>query len=326
MSFLKNFLRNPLSQKKITKNRLRIYGQSVIEIITGKNGSGQYDMLISRLTNSYIKFFGKISGELTDLAIQKAKTTIVNNIILQFEQKVHKDYFLIGSKYEEGSPEFIEFFPNGKSEYDGISKTMFESIIIRFIAALTTYQGGVITPALLAEYEAIQDNYVAAHAIQSQKKSDVSTNREEGKVARTTFENDLFFAILNITAEFVETRNVIKEYFKVNLLFSPAHQPDDDTEDEEFSVILATLETKDSGLTNIAGKKARFINVSEAKVLIYTVANLENLDPSPTAITLDPDAEIEILLSELGAPDYPYLILRNLSDELEAEVVIEWVE
>ena len=260
------------------------------------------------------------------MAIQKAKTLIVDNIILQFVQKVHKDYFVIGSKYEKDSPEFIEFFPNGLDEYNDISKTNFEVIIKHFIQCLTTYQGGVITPAMLADYQANSANYESAHAIQSQKKSDVSAARESGKIVRIDFEDDLYFALLSITAEFVTTPTVIKEYFKVNLLYPPSHQPDDDNDEEDFSVILDPLETKDSGLTNIVGKTARFINVSEAKVLIYTVANLDHLDPSPTAITLEPDAEIEILLSEIGASDNPYLILRNMSDEIEAEVVIEWVE
>ena len=326
MSFLKHFLSNPFRQKRITKNRLRIYGQSVIEIITGKNTAGKYDSLISRLTASYIDFFGHVSGELTDMAIQKAKTLIVDNIILQFEQKVHQDYFVIGSKYEKDSPEFIEFFPNGLSEYDKITKTDFEAIIARMIAAVTTYQGGVITNEMKEDYQAILDNYVAAHAVQSQKKSDVSTDREEGKVARTKFEDDLFFALLTITAEFVATLNVIKEYFKVNLLFSPAHQSDDEPDDDEFSVVLNPSETKDSGLTNIVGKTARFINVTGARVLIYTVASLDNLDPPADALTLEAEAEVEILLAEIGAADNNYLIIRNLSDEMEAEVIIEWVE
>ena len=326
MSFLIHFLRNPFRQRRITKFRLRVYGQSVIEIITGKNTAGQYNSLITRLTASYIDFFGKISGELTDLAIQKAKTLIVDNIILQFEQKVHQDYFVIGSKYNEDSPEFIEFYPNGMTEYNHINKTNFEMIIARFIAAVTTYQGGVITPDMLSEYEAIRENYVAAHAVQSQKKSDVSSDREGGKVARTKFENDLFFALLTITAEFVETLNVIKEYFQVNLLFRPSDQSDDEPDDDEFSVLLDLSETKDSGLTNIVGKTARFTNVTAARVLIYTLASLDNLDPPDNALTLEAEAEVEIALAEIGDAGNNYLILRNLSDEMEAEVIIEWVE
>jgi hypothetical protein len=298
----------------------------VIEILTAKNTTGQYDTLISALTNAYIAFFGKLTGEITDLAIQKAKTMIVDNIMRQFEDKVHRDYMVIGSKYYKDTAEFIEFFPNGLDEYSKITKSSFEGIITRFIAALTSHQGGVITALMLADYTAIKNNYVSAHALQSDKKSDVATNRIEGKLKRVDMENELYLALLTITSEFYTTPEVIKEYFKTDLLYPHTHHAEDETEDEEFSVTLEPLQTKDSGLTNITGKKALFTNISEAKAQVYTVASLDDLEPGAMAKTLEPDDELEILISALGDATNPFLIIRNLSDELEAEVVIEWID
>jgi hypothetical protein len=326
MNILKNILRNIFRRKRITKTRLRACGQNHIEVLNGKNDAGQFDTMISQTTDTYIKFFGKLTGEASDLAIQKAKTQIVDSIMLQFEKKVRRDYPLITSKYFNDTPEYTEFFPGGLTEFNRITKEKFEIICNRFLGTLNTYQGGVLTPQMVTDYTAIRDNYVSAHAVQTDKKSDVKTFRLEGKVARLAFENQLYKNLHNLAAMYCETPELVYEFFDTTLLFPHTHHEDDDTIDEEFSVELQTHETKNSGLTNIVGKKARFINLTDAKVLIWTVASLDNLEPSATALTLDADGEVEVLLSELGGPDFPFLILRNLSDELEAEVVIEWVE
>ena len=326
MNILKNILRNIFRRKRITKTRLRVFGQNHIETLNGKNDAGQFDTIITETTDVYIKFFGKLTGEASDLAIQKAKTQIVDTIMMQFEKKVRRDYPLITSKYFNDTPEYTEFFPYGLTEFNRITKEKFEIICNRFLGTLTTYQGGVLTPQMVIDYKAIHDNYVSAHAVQTDKKADVKTFRLEGKEVRIKFENQLYKNLHTLAAMFCENPDMVYEFFDTTLLFPRTQHEDDDNGGDEYSAVLEPSETKDSGLTNIVGKTARFINVGESQVMVYTVASLDNLDPSPTAKTLEPDDEVEIPLSELGAPDFPYLILRNLSDTLEAEVIIEWVE
>ena len=95
--------------------------------------------------------------------------------------------------------------------------------------------------------------------------------------------------------------------------------------DDDFSVKLAANETKNTGLTNIIGKKARFVSMKGGRVKIYTVASLDNLTQSPQSVTLEADGDFVYSMTELGSPTNAYLILCNMTNE-EAEIIIEWVD
>ena len=320
MKILKPVLTNPFRRKRITNKRLRIFTEAVIQVLTEKNDAGQYDTLISALTAVYILFYGKLSTSENELTTQKSKTMVVNNIRRQFELKVHRDQMVVGSKYFKDTPEYAVFFPNGLSEYNQISKLNFEIIMDRFIAAVTTYQGGVITPQMLTDYNAIKTNYIAAFNVQAAKKADVKITKAEANTVRTTLEDQLYFTLLTLTAIFHTDTDVVNSYFDTTLLF-PAHHSEVD-----YIVVVPPHEAKDSGLTNIVGRKARFTNISLARGQVYTSSAIDKLEPNSRAIIVEPEGEQEEFIVDLGDIGDAYIIIRNLSDTDDLEMVIDWID
>ena len=318
-TYYKNFFHN----EKITNLRLGIGGNANIQILILKNNAGEYDTMISDSTAKHIAFVANISGGISDLNTQKAKTSIVNNIITQFEQKVHRDFPVIMSKYYKDTTEYAEFFPFGLTEFNRITKEKFENLCARFLGTLTTYQGGLITAQMVTDITAMHTNFIAAQNLQTQKKADVKTDRIEGNLDRVPFENQLYKNFHTLAAKFSDNPEKVEEFFDMKLFFPVSKHGE-----EPYSVSVDPGKTADSGLTNIVGKTGHFFNNSEGKVEIYTVADLIHLDPLPGQNTLimDSGEEADAILSDIGASNNPYLIIRNLSDSTVAIVVIELVE
>jgi len=323
MDLLSNILRNPYRRETITGTRLYNHGINHVEILTGKNGDGQFDSMISETTAVIVDFAENITGEASDIIKQKAKTSILDNTKLQFEMKVHRDYPIIMSKYFKDTTEFKEFFPYGLNEFNKITKEKFTIISGRYLETLTTYQGGLITAQMITDITAIRNNYISARALQTDKKADLKSDRLEAKVDRVPLEDQLFKNIHTLTAMHYQHPELVYEYFDMTLLFPHTH-----AKAEPYTVTVPAGRAVDSGLTNIVGKTARFKNNGVGPIMIYTVADLNHLEPvdSHRAFIMQSDEETEKLISDIGSPNDPYLIIRNLSDLTEAVVAIEWVE
>ena len=317
-----HYLKNIFDRDTITNLRLANGGNAHIQILIKKNVNGEYDVIISDTTALHIDLLANITEGLSDINIQKAKTAIVDNIELQFDDKVHRLFPVIMSKYYKDTTEFKEFFPFGLTEYNKIPREQFANISGRFLGTLTTYQGGVITAQMVTDVTAIRNNFIAARNLQEVKKSDVKTDRLEGNVARVPFQNQLYKNFHTLAAKFSDHPELVEEYFDMKLFF-----PKSQHGTEPYTVTVLAGKTADSGLTNIVGKTARFKAI-QGPVMIYTVPDLNHLDPvdSQRAFIMQTDDEAEKLISDIGGLNDPYLVIRNLSDLTEAVVEIEWVD
>ncbi len=325
MDILHFILRNIFRNKRITKKRLRVFGLSVINALIAKNTEGQFDTLIAALQAIFAELNKYVVEQDTHLAQQKGRTSFLDGIVTLFEQKIHRDYMVIGSKYYKDKPEYLEFFPLGLDEYNKISREDFEILITRIITGLTTNQGGVLTAQMVTDYTTIKTNYLNGLASQTEKKVTVKSDRDLGNLARVSFEDQLYFTLLTLAAMNFQNPQVVREFFDTSILFPHTHKPMEDNTDDEFSVVVAPEEVKDSGLTNIVGKTARFINNSDGIAQIGTTASLDNMEPQTTFITVLPDDDAEVEIATLHNPTDPFLIIRNLSTTAELELIIEWI-
>ena len=325
MDILKYILRNIFRSKRITKKRLRVFGLSVINALIAKNTEGQYDTLIAALQAIFADLNQYVVGQDTHLAQQKGRTSFLDGIVTLFEQKIHRDYMVISSKFYKDKPEYLEFFPEGLTEFNKISREDFELLISRIIEGLTTYQGGVLTAQMVTDYTTIKTNYLNGLSSQTAKKVTVKSDKDLGNIARVAFEDQLYFTLLTLAALNFQNPQVVREFFDTSILFPHTHKPMEDNTDDEFSVVVAPEEVKDSGLTNIVGKTARFINNSNGIAQIGTTASLDDMEAKPTFITVLPDDEAEVEIATLHNPTDPFLIIRNLSTTDELELIIEWI-
>jgi len=305
------YLRNFYSVEQIIDMRLSLHVQDFLDRIIARN-NGQYDTIISDTTAAYTTFFGYVSGESTDQAIQKGKTLLVDNIVNQFEQKVHRDYSVITTSFYKDTPEYLEFFPHGLTEYNNISRGNTEILMNRLITAITNHQSGGINPAMLLAYQGIRTNYLAAHTAQTSQKSNVSTDKIAGEQARKALEEIMFANIHTLAASFAADISQVKEFFNTSLLYYHGHEGQSELGVPHI-IPLAENEMRNSGLSGIVGLSARIINPGPGKLKVFTVSSLQNITIPSQAVNIDAFGDITVELSKIGdKPDNKYLIIVNL--------------
>jgi len=316
------YLRNFYNSELITSPRFALHVQDFLDRTTSRNLNGQFDIILANTTPAYVNFFNLISGESTDKAIQKGKTMLVDNIVDQFKKKVQRDYPVITSVFYKDTPEYKEFFPNGLTEYDNITRANTEILMNRMIAAITNHQSGGINPTMLAAYNGIRTSYQSSHTAQAGKKSDVTTDKTQGGQARKALEQIMFANIHTLAAQFAADISQVKEFFNTSLLYYVGHEGQSELGVPHI-IPLAENEMRNSGLSGIAGLSARIINPGPGKLKVFTVSSLQNITIPPQAVTIDAFGDITVDLTEIGdKPDNKYLIIVNL-DSITCSASVE---
>ena len=312
----------PYEDERITDDRITDFVTDHIAKLEANNADHVFDTVIAETMAVFTQFNSKKVSKSETRAEQAASTITVDEYQKQYVELVRRTVGRVSSTYLKGTAVYKEFFPKPLTYYTNPRRPLIGEQIDHFITRLVAHPE--LGHDLHDAFTALKVSFGEARHAQESHKGSVKALIVGASEERKALNLQLFDNLLTIAKRYKGKPEYLKVFFDPSKLLHRAMAHQDD-ETNEFTVVLAPGETKNTGLTGIVGKKARFVNLSEVAVKVYTVASLDNLEPDARAITLDADGDMEYDIASLGAPANPYLILRNLGSE-EAEVVIDWVE
>lgn len=187
---LTTLFKNHFDSSKISDEKLKVFSEDHIQRISVNNGSGLFTAIINDTVAAHTAYFGNITGEATNKAIQKSRTASVDNVISTFKEEVSRKEGHIKSLFGKDSVTYIEFFPRGISEYGSATKANVETLINRVVNVANTHSSEVGSDFINA-FTNIQTNYTAARNAQLSKIGEVKANKTTTRTTRAALEIQL---------------------------------------------------------------------------------------------------------------------------------------
>lgn len=140
-----NFFRNHFDTKNISDDRLNKY---TVEHVERLAAVARFASLATATLSAHGAYFGAISDEATNAAIQKAFTKAMTDKLTEFITLLGQHEGAIRSKWGEGSTEYIRFFPGGLTEYRRATLANIDEKLTRIEKAFTDLGSG-LDPAVV---------------------------------------------------------------------------------------------------------------------------------------------------------------------------------
>jgi hypothetical protein len=214
---------------RITPTYLERHADDVIAKITKGNTGGIFNTVLNPLVAAMIPFKAELGDVDTSVNILLGKTQTVDGFIGNFITFMKDNYINIAGKLNgDKTAAFLEFYPNGKTEYIQITKTKMPTITARLNTAATN-NATALGATLTAQLQAFKAQWVAVRDKQLEGKATLKSNREERSGARITVENCLLAVVRFVANKYPSDVEKCMTFFNFNLLFGVYHTGDKGT-------------------------------------------------------------------------------------------------
>ena len=187
---LRTVFKNHFDTRAISDDDLKKFTEDHLARITA-NDPGTFTGIIASVGATYAAYFGAITNEDTDRAVQQSLTIRVDMAAEAFKDFVSRREGAVRDAFGEGGPEYQEFFPNGKSEYTRADRANIEQLMARFADAAAIHAAALPT-GFAAQVAALRTTYMGYRTDQLGKKGKVgdaistsATTRDALEVALT---------------------------------------------------------------------------------------------------------------------------------------------
>ena len=223
---------NIFDDERITPNYVARFADDVIAKLTENNATNAYNTVLLPLSTAVTPFRRELGEVDTTLNVQVGKTLTVDTFIATFKIFMNTKYISIAAALDgDKTPAFLEFYPNGKTEYNRVTKTKMPTIMERLRVAARKYDARLGAP-LSNDLQALQSTWDSLRTSQLQEKAALKTNRADRSVARIAVEMALLKTIHFIADKFPGDVARCKSFFDFNLLFGARHMSLEDPEPE----------------------------------------------------------------------------------------------
>ncbi len=306
-------------EKAIIDSRILNYTDEEVFAMEANNTNHQFDGIIAPTKTASLKLRVKVKAKKDTKADQFGSTITVDEYEATYVANVHRVVSNVSFLYPKRSATYKVFFPEDLVYYTRPLRDLIGDQIDHFIAKYTLHPE--LGTEMLDAFTDLKAAFDPARTTQRGLIADVGALITATSIERSTLNLQLQSNLFIIADIYKGQPEMANRFFKQHLLY-PYHV--DHTHDE-FIIPLLADETKNTGLTNIVGKKARFVLKKGSAVRIYTVASLDDMEPGDEFADLVAEDDMIYKMEQIGVDTNPYLIVRNMNAD-EAELIIKWEE
>lgn len=202
---------------QISRERLKDFTESHIARLTANNPAGIFTTILMNITTAYNSYFGDLSSESLNLAVQEGKTIAMENSKLALLKNISENEGLISYTYRNNPETYEEFYPQGVDEYYQADLPTLETISERYRLVMVNHAGDF--PATFSgAYYLVQGAYVANRAAQTTAKGNVDSERSDLATSRPALALQLTKNLLTISLEYVGDESKAAVYFDQSIL------------------------------------------------------------------------------------------------------------
>ncbi len=214
---LLTFFKNHFDSDRISNDNMVKFTQSHIQRLTANNPANIYDTLIADTTTAFTTFGSILSEEDTSFSTQQALTLQVDDLFEEFKSMVSQKEGLVRATWGKVSPQYIEFFPSGLTEYANATKANIEILMQRVVVKATKYETEIGTP-FLTLFTDLQTNYVAARTAQLAGIGDVAGDKTSVHETRLALATQLMTNLLTIAVNHIGDPDRGMDYFDQSII------------------------------------------------------------------------------------------------------------
>lgn len=255
--------------ERLSRERLKDFTEDHIQRLNASNPGGIFTAILTAVTTAYNNYFGDLSSESLNIAVQKGKTQAMNESRTALLKNLSDNEKLIAFTYRSNQPVYLEFYPQGLSEYYDADLPTLETISERYKTVLGNHAAD-FAPAFVTEYNTLQGTYVSNRSAQQAAMGSVSGERSDLSGTKNALALQLTTNLLTIALQYVGNESKCEVYFNQAIL----------------NAAFAESERKVAG--NIDGNETLnvFDNVTKPEVEIL----VKNTGSVPLNIFFMPDA------------------------------------
>ena len=220
---IEKLLANFFDKKNISRSHLLTYSKDHLQRLITANTNHQYDDIIAFLTPLVTNFELEIGNEDTSINLRKGQTKSVEQLTIDFgntlsdlEGGISK---ILGGRKSIG---YLEFFPNGLTEYNRPGREDMDLFTNRISKAATKY-ATLLGLDITAELKALKTDFNTARTSQVTTIAEVSVNRTAISSNQLALELGLSNSIHSIGLLFPGNYTGCIGLFNENLLYPVTH-------------------------------------------------------------------------------------------------------
>jgi hypothetical protein len=221
---LRNFFEIAFDAPDISDDKLRKFSEVHLRKLTANNGDHSLDSLVADTTAAHTSFFGAITDEDTHTAVRQGLTQAMNKAIADFKERVSRREGMIRDVWGKAAPEYLEFFPQGLSEYSGATLANVETLMTRMVNASTAHKDQ-LGQAFVDVFVGLKKAYVDARTAQLDKQAAVLGSKTEAAEGRAALERQLMVNVLTLALKFLGDPDRGLDFFDQSIIRSPQATP-----------------------------------------------------------------------------------------------------
>jgi len=219
MKNLDTFFKGVFDVKENSDVGLLNFTQNHIENLVENNEDRKYDSLIEDTSYLYQRFLFAYEQKQKVNVTKKAQTTEVNMLLEQCKEHIRKLSAFIQAFHSKESEIYKSFFPNGLSEYSGITKSNITYLMSRIHFAAETYQGLIDTKIITGLFET-ELLYQENRKEQVKRKKTFKSYVENKKELRKALSIQLQINLFELAKEYIGEPEKESLFFNTELLQS----------------------------------------------------------------------------------------------------------
>lgn len=176
--------KNHFSSRLISDNSIRKFAEVHLQRLSSNNGGGEFTQIITDTQHAFNSYFGSMSDEDQNYAIQQGLTISVTKVLKEFKLFISSSEGLVRAQFGKKSAEYQEFFPNKMKEYWHLNLANAEKVMERFYNVAGKHSnvfGNSITnlaQTLLTEFTEARSNQLKKKGEVAEKKSSTRERRK----------------------------------------------------------------------------------------------------------------------------------------------------
>ena len=202
---------------KISRERLKNFTEDHIQRLTVNNPGGIFTGILTAITTAYNSYFGDLSSESINVAVQEGKTLAMKESRVALETTLSENEKLIAYTYRNNQPVYLEFYPLGITEYLRADIPTLETISNRYKNILADHAAD-FTPAFVSNFNTVQATIVTNRAAQQAAMGSVAGERSDLVTSKTDLALQLTTNLLTIALQYVGNESKCEVYFNQAIL------------------------------------------------------------------------------------------------------------
>ncbi len=216
--------------RQISDDELNGYTTENIKLLAA---TARYGSTAAMVLTAHTAYFGAITNEGTNAAIQKGLSKAMQTALESFLKTLSRHEGAISSKFGDGSAEYLRFFPAGLTEYREATMDTIDQKLTRLTTAFADL-GAKLDPGVVADFTApavgnapargVIPRFLNARAAQVAAKSATTASKNPSATTREALEVACQKALLTVAldaldrspAERVELRRLFPQHLLEN--------------------------------------------------------------------------------------------------------------